>query len=188
MGCGKSMVAHLFKDLFDVPCYDCDSWAKALMEGSEALREGIHEIFSGQAYRFDGTAWRLNREHLAERIFADPALRLRLERVVHPAVNEHFRQWAKSQEAPYVLKESAILFESNAHLGLDSIIMVDAPLELRIQRVEQRDHAGQEQIRRRINAQYPPQELRKRANYVIVNDNQQLLIPQIVALDEVLRI
>lgn len=188
IGCGKSTVAELLKTLFDIPCYDCDSRAKALMESSAVLREAIEGLFSPRAYDFRDGVWRLNRALLSQRVFADDSLRKKLEGVVHPAVNQDYREWAALQNAPYVVKESAILFESGADQGLDVIVVVDAPLDIRIQRVVARDGSTPSAVLSRIKAQSPTHELLKKANYVIMNDNHQLLIPQIVALDSKLRI
>lgn len=188
IGCGKSTVAMIFKELFEIPCYDCDSRAKALMISSAEIREAIIKLFSHDAYTYDGTVWQLNRGLLSEKIFTDNSLRLKLEAIVHPAVNRDYREWAAWQKAPYVIKESAILFESRADKGLDYIIVVDAPLETRIKRVTLRDGTTPSQVRGRIKAQSPPQELIQKADYLIVNDNKKLLIPEIVALDSKFRI
>lgn len=188
IGCGKSTVAELFKTLFSIPCYDCDSRAKALMESSPQLREAIVELFSEKAYSCQGGVWHLNRALLSEKVFADGLLLKKLEGVVHPAVNEDYVLWARGQNAPYVLKESAILFESHADKGLDMVVVVDAPLEQRIQRVAMRDGASEAQIRDRIKAQSPPEEIIPKADYVIHNDNHRLLIPEVVALDAKFRV
>jgi dephospho-CoA kinase len=104
--------------------------------------------------------------------------------VVHPAVFADFDEWVASQSAPYILKEAALLFESNSYLGLDAIITVDAPLQVRIERTMQRDHVSEEAVMKRINNQMPDKAKREAADYVIINDSSEPLLPQVLTLHD----
>lgn len=195
IGCGKSLVATIFERIFDIPCYNCDQKAKMLMVQDADLKQNIISIFGPQAYVSD----ELNRKFIADLIFADHQLKTALEAVVHPAVERDFLTWADRcpghNKIPYILKESAILFESRADQGLDATIGVCAPVELRISRVMARDfvtpsinitddqkQAFRQKIMARINMQMSDDQLTKLTTYSIRNNDQELLIPQIITV------
>jgi dephospho-CoA kinase len=180
IGAGKSLVCKIFSAL-DVPVYDADARAKALMIEDEALKASICDAFGAQSYLEDGT---LNREFLAQQVFGDEPNRQKINALVHPAVGRDFKRWVQSHaHAPYVLKEAALMFESGSHLGLEKVVLVTAPLELRLARVLQRDtHRSREQILAIINSQMPEKKMRQLAQEIIVNDENQLLIPQVLQL------
>ncbi len=145
------------------------------------LREGIAQLFGPQAYLPGGE---LNRAHIAQMAFADKALLGQLNALVHPVVGQDAEAWQEEQQGPYTLKEAALLFESGSFRALDAVIVVTAPEPLRIQRVVSRDRATEEQVQSRIRQQMPEQEKAARADFIIQNDGQQLLIPQVLSIHD----
>lgn len=182
IGSGKSLVAELFQ-LLGVPVLHADDTAKYLMEHDEQLKLDIARAFGNKAYE-NG---RLNRPFLASVVFNDPEQLKILNRLVHPATIAYSNAWAQKQEAPYILKEAAIFFESGSNKEMDKMIGVYAPLELRLQRAMQRDHASEEAIRARMDKQMNEEEKMSRCDYIIRNDGSQSLIEQVLALDRKLR-
>lgn len=182
IGSGKSTVAAVFEKL-GVPVYYSDARAKELM-CSDILRTQIVEVFSEQVYNEDGM---LNRAVMAEQVFGHPERLAQLNAIVHPAVERDFLSWASAQDAPYVIQEAAILIESGAHRQMDQIVVVKAPLETRIKRVVKRDGASEEQVLHRIKAQILEEEREKYANYTILADGKEMLLPQIIKIDSELR-
>lgn len=180
IGSGKSIITKIFAYL-GVPVYDADSHAKELMTTDGILVASIKKEFGDLSYNTDGT---LNRIYLAETVFHDTEKLSLLNSLVHPRVNVDFTQWVrKHQHHHYVLKEAALLFESNSYTSLHKIIVVAAPEALRITRVKKRDaHRTVEQIKAIVEKQMPEGEKLKRADYIIVNDESQLVIPQVLAL------
>ncbi|MFS4417134.1 dephospho-CoA kinase [Maribacter sp. 2307ULW6-5] len=149
IGSGKSTVANVFREL-GVPVYDSDAEAKLLMQGNAAVRAAIMDLLGKDSYTDQG----LNRAHIAKRVFADKELLQALNAIVHPAVKKHFLQWQKEQRYPYVVQETALIFENGAADRYDKIILVTAPEEVRIQRVMQRDGASREAVLARMEHQW----------------------------------
>ena len=182
IGSGKSYVAQIFKAL-GVPFYDADKEAKAIMTRSASLRTAIIEAFGAAAYFPDGS---LNKSYLAEHAFKDEESTKRLNALVHPAVIQDALDWSNQQTSAYSLKEAALLFESGSYKTLDYTLLVVAPLDLRIQRVRARDQATEEQVRARIDKQMPDAEKEKLADFIIVNDGVQALLPQVLHIHNTL--
>ncbi len=136
IGSGKSTVGKLFGQL-GVPVYDSDSRAKELMVSSPELKASIIELLGTEAYQGEA----LDRAYVASRVFKDKELLQKLNALVHPAVGEHFLQWAHAQDAAYVIQETALIFESDQQDFYDQTILVTAPRELRLERVVKRDGA-----------------------------------------------
>lgn len=181
IGSGKSLVSRIFK-LLGVPVYDADSRAKSIMTTDGILVSQIKKEFGVLSYRADGG---VNREYLAEHVFNDPEKLKRLNALVHPRVGEDFIRWVTEQSSAYVLKEAALLFEARSNTALDKIIVVSAPEALRISRVLQRDkHRTEQQVRDIIRNQLNEEEKLKRADYILVNDDSKLLIPQVLELHQ----
>ncbi|HEY4651115.1 MAG TPA: dephospho-CoA kinase, partial [Pontibacter sp.] len=109
-----------------------------------------------------------------------------LNSLVHPHVGNDFTEWvAANAEAPYVLKEAALMFESASWRQMDEIIVVAAPLDVRIKRILQRDtHRTRHDVEAIISKQLREEEKIARAQHVIYNDDAQLLIPQVLQLHE----
>lgn len=184
IGCGKSYVAEIFRHL-GVPVYEADAEARNLQDTDPELKAAIRKIFGDAIYGSDGC---LDRKEVARRVFSDNVLLEKLNAVVHPAVAGHFSRWCEQQSgAAYVIKEAAILFESGSYLQADGVIVVTAPQELRIARVMARDHTDRESVLRRMQAQWPEEEKIRRADFVIVNDEKLLLLPQTLRVHEEIR-
>jgi dephospho-CoA kinase len=186
IGAGKSLVCRIFSVL-GAPVYDADARAKALMTEDSTLKNAIQAYFGQEAYTPEGT---LNREYLAQRVFGNENARQTLNDLVHPAVGRDFSTWVLLHpHAPYLIKEAALMFESGAHLGLDKVVMVTAPQSVRVQRVLARDtHRTAQQIEAIINSQMPEEEKLQLADEIIVNDETQLVIPQVLQLDTSFRL
>ena len=162
-----------------MPVYHADSEARRLMNSDSDLRDAIVEMFGERAYSGAG----LDREFLAESVFGDQEKLDWLNRLVHPAVGNDFIRWASLQrEAPYVVEEAAILFESGASEKMDLSVLVYAPRELRISRVLKRDRVDREDVLKRMDHQMNQEELLNRADHIIHNDGVQMLLPQVIEL------
>ena len=182
IGSGKSTVAKVFETL-GIPVYYADDAAKRLMNTNPSLKQEIVRHFGTESYK-DGT---LNRAYIASIVFGNNEKLDHLNSLVHPATIEDSQQWVNQQTAPYIIREAALLFESGAHKGLDFVIGVSAPLPLRIQRVMQRDGLSKEEIEKRISRQMDEEEKMRLCDFVIKNDEQTLIIPQILELDKKFR-
>jgi dephospho-CoA kinase len=184
IGSGKSVVCRLFQVL-GVPVYDSDFRAKWVMVNDAQLRDELRAAFGPETF---DAQFQLNRTHLARVAFADPTALARLNELVHPAVGRDFARWVALRAAeghPYILKEAALLYESGAYRQLDQIITVFAPLEIRQARVLRRDpHRTPDDVLAIIGKQMSEAEKMVRAEHIIRNDDQHLLIPQVLPLHE----
>jgi dephospho-CoA kinase len=179
IGSGKTTVCRIFEEL-GIPVYYADERAKALMVESKSLVKKIKALFGEQAYLPDGS---LDRKLIAGLVFQDASLLQRLNAIVHPAVMEDGEKWHNRQRnVPYTLKESAILFEIGSQGHYDKTILVFAPKELRLQRTMLRDGLTKEAVEARMSKQMDDEQKIQMADYVLVNDGEQLLLPQITAL------
>lgn len=178
IGSGKTTVCKILETM-GVPVYYADGRGKYLLQNNKDVRSKVIAIFGAEIY---GEQNKFNSAALAEIVFKDPSKLSALEAIVHPAVFNDFKEWVLRQKAPYILKEAALLFESGSYKELAKIITVTAPLETRIQRVLERDPTTREQVMARINRQWPDEKKVEMADYIITNDDQQLLIPQILKL------
>ena len=180
IGSGKSYVCELFKEL-GVPVFDSDYEAKQLYYRPE-VKERIVERFGPAVYHEDGT---LDRKHLAGCVFSDACALGYVESVLYPVLNEWFAEWAELQEAPYVLYESALIFEKHLESMFDAIIVVAASETTRIRRVMARDHCTEEQVRSRMAMQWPQSEKLSKADFVIIHeedDEDEALKEQILRI------
>lgn len=184
IGSGKTLVCQIF-DKLGVAVYDADSAARSLMNTDAELRSGIRRMFGKEAYGKEG----LNRQYLARIVFGDKEKLSQLNGLVHPVVRRDFIRWtAQQKEAPYVVEEAAILFESGAHEGMDQTALVYAPEELRIKRVMERDGLSREQVLMRMENQLSEEEKMALADHVLFNDGTRMLLPQVLELhDKVLK-
>jgi dephospho-CoA kinase len=183
IGSGKSLVCRLF-GLLGIPTYDADTRARWLMRSDPELQKELKAAFGPDTYTASGE---LNRIYLAGVVFQDQERLDQLNRLVHPRVGEDFIAWAKDhRHLPYVIKEAALLFESGSYRDLDRVITVAAPQELRITRTLLRDpHRTQADVEAIIRKQLPEEERQALAHHVLYNDDQQLVIPQVLALDAI---
>ena len=177
IGSGKTTVAKVFETL-GVPVYYADEEAKKLMNKDEGLRNKIIAHF-GEAIYEKGL---LKKEVLGGIVFKDAEKLKLLNSLVHPATIAHAERWHKLQTTPYVIKEAALLFESDAWKYIDYSVGVKAPESLRLQRSMQRDNQSAENIQARMQKQMNEEEKIKRCDFVLVNDEKQLLVPQILEL------
>ncbi|MCU0419034.1 MAG: dephospho-CoA kinase [Cyclobacteriaceae bacterium] len=181
IGTGKSLVCDIFKCV-GIPVYDADSRAKELMTTDGILVSQIKKEFGTLSYDEAGG---LNRVYLARVVFGEEEKRQRLNALVHPRVAMDYQAWASAQQSPYVLREAALMYEAGAYRTVDFMIVVTAPEALRLQRVRQRDpHRTAADIQNIMARQWPEEEKIKRADAVIVNDETQLVIPQVLKLHE----
>ncbi len=182
IGSGKSLICKIFHVL-GVPVYDADSRAKKLMTIDGILIDQIKKEFGSLSYDEDGV---LNRELLSRSVFNNPEKLTKLNSLVHPRVALDYNQWMHEQdEVKYCLKEAALLFEAGSYQSLDKIIVVTAPDELRIKRVLQRDpQRDRTVVERIIKNQMPQEEKMMKADFVIKNDESELVVPQVLKLHE----
>ena len=183
MGSGKSVVSH-FLEIRGFPVYDSDWRAKQLMQNDQSLRESLVTEFGSSIYIND----RLNRQYLSSLVFDKPDRLNTLTHLVHPAVKTDFLIWADRQHSPMVFLESAILFESAFSLLMDKVMIVTAPLELRISRIIQRDGVNKEDVLQRLKNQWSDEKKVSMADYVIINDDTRSIIEQVAKVIEELSI
>jgi dephospho-CoA kinase len=181
IGSGKTTVCKLFEEL-GAPVYYADDRAKYLMQHEHHLIDEIKRNFGEDVYE----NCRLNRKLLAERVFNDKAKLALLNSLVHPAVFRDTERWVEDQKerkVPYVLKEAALLVETGSYKVLDKLIVVTAPMDLRMQRVSHRDQVDTEEVIARIKNQLPDEEKIKLADFVITNDKDlENLRTQVLAI------
>lgn len=179
IGSGKTTVCKVF-ELFGIPVFYADDVAKSIMNTDPVLRDQIIEAFGEQSYSHSGE---LNRKHISGIVFNNSLELEKLNGLVHPAVFRAFDVWVlKHPEAPYVLKEAALLYESESHKFCDRSILVISAMDTRMKRVQARDGLSAEEVRSRIDRQFSDEQKIKMADYILMNDEQQLLIPQIISL------
>jgi dephospho-CoA kinase len=179
MGSGKTTVSKVF-EILGVPVFYADDEAKKVMVTDPVLIAGIKSAFGDEAYYEDGA---LNRKYISGIVFNNGAKLKELNALVHPAVFRAFDAWAANiKDAPYIVKEAALLFESDSYKLCDHTIMVQAPLENRITRVMQRDGLSRAEVESRNAQQFSEEQKTALADYIIKNDNVQLVIPQVLEL------
>ncbi len=184
IGSGKTTVCEVFK-LLGVPVFHADLEARYLQNNDIQIKYQIRMILGDQAYNRDGI---LNRHTVSGIIFNDPKALAEVNQIIHPAVRERFVKWCEEhRDAPYVLYEAAILFESGYAPDFDRTILVLADEKARISRVMKRDHVEEEFVKQRISNQMPDSEKISQVDYLIDNDNVSLLFPQILKIDQLIR-
>ncbi|GIV60608.1 dephospho-CoA kinase [Rhodocaloribacter litoris] len=169
IGSGKTTVCRMLEAL-GARVFYADDEAKRIMAEDPAVRAELVDAFGPASY---DAAGRLNRAYLAQQVFGDEANVARINAIVHPRVYAAFEQARRRAEAdgvPLLVKEAALIFETGGDRHLDAVAVVDAPVEERIRRVAERDGATPGQVRARMAHQLPPEELRRRADFVIEND------------------
>ena len=179
IGSGKSTVADIFKVL-GIPVYKSDDASKRLMVEDKDLKKNIIESFGEESY-VNGI---LNRKYLAAQVFNDSQKIALLNSFVHPATINDARRWTEKQNSAYTIKEAALIFESGSDEFLDYVIGVKSPLSLRVERAMRRDNVTRQQVEARMKLQMDEDEKMKRCDFIIINDEQQMLIPQVLLLHE----
>ncbi len=179
IGSGKSTVAKIF-EVLGIPVYYADEAARGIMNADKQLKAALIKNFGEQTYRNN----QLNRAYLASVVFGDKEKIALLNSLTHPATIRDANRWIQEQTSPYIVKEAALLFESGANKYLDLAIGVYAPQELRISRAIERDHVTREEVLQRISRQMDEDEKMKLCDFIITNDEQQLILPQVLKLHE----
>lgn len=179
IGSGKTTVANVFSTL-GIPVFDADQAAKNIMNEDPSLIKNITQVFGEAAYK-DG---KLDRKYLAAIVFNDAQKLQQLNALVHPATIAAAEKWMHLQTTPYALKEAALMFESASAAGIDFMIGVYAPQHLRIQRAMARDNISRQEVINRMNKQIDEEIKMRLCDAVIINDEQTLVIPQVIKLNE----
>ena len=177
IGSGKSTVAQIF-EVLGIPVYYADIAAKKIMNEDEGLRSAITKIFGEQAYTNDI----LDRKYISSIVFSDPAKLQQLNSLVHPATKKDGETWMQKQTSPYAIHEAALIFEAKVSDRLDHVIGVSSPIELRIKRAIERDKVSREEVLKRMDQQLDEELKMSKCDFVLINDEQQLLIPQVLEL------
>ncbi len=183
IGSGKSLVCSIFKQL-GAPIYNADDRAKLLMVTNNEIISTVKTLFGNESYFEDGS---LNRAHISAIAFNNKALLTELNKTVHPIVFADFDNWILEQKkfgVPYIIKEAALMFETDSYRGLEKFIVVTAPLQLRLERTMHRDNITQEQVQARMNNQFTQEEKLAKATFEIINDDKHSLIEQVVKLHQ----
>ena len=181
IGSGKSTIAKVFANL-GIPVFDADNTAKTLMNSNPIVKEKLIAAFGAEVYTNDNQI--LNRAYLSKLVFSDQHKLALLNSIVHPITIQAALDWAATQNTLYVIKEAALFFESGATVGVHKIIGVSAPKAVRINRVMKRDHCSKAEVEQRMTHQIEESLKMKLCDWVIVNDDLQLVLPQVVALHE----
>ena len=179
IGSGKSTVAQIF-EVLGIPVYYADIAAKRLMNENAELRSAAINIFGEQAYANKI----LDRKYISSVVFSDPAKLELLNSIVHPATKKDGEAWMQQQTSPYAIHEAALIFEAKVSERLDCVIGVSSPLELRIKRSMERDKVSHDEVLKRMEQQLDEEIKMSKSDYVLINDEQQLLIPQVLELHE----
>lgn len=179
IGSGKSLVCSVFEKLH-IPIFYADQQAKMLYQETVVKNQMILH-FGAKIYKKDGS---LNKELLSEKIFHDPVAMKSVQQILYPALHLKYTDWLSLQasETPYCLYEAAILFETGFNKNFDHIIFVSAPEILRLERVQKRDDSPEKEIKIRMDQQWPESKKTPYADFVILNDGSQMLIPQILRI------
>ncbi|MEY3198084.1 MAG: hypothetical protein RJA13_42 [Bacteroidota bacterium] len=183
IGAGKSMVGHVLEAMH-FPVYYSDQESKKLVDSHPQIREDLQKLLGNEIY-LDNT---INRVFLAEKIFKDSEIREKVNAIIHPHVRLGFEKWTTAQQSKLVFNEAAILFETGAYKIMDATILVTAPLEVKIQRVQLRDRITTEQVLDRMSNQWTDEQKIPLTDFILVNDEVQPLVSQIEAVIEKLLI
>jgi len=183
IGSGKSTVCRVFSTL-GIPVFIADHVAKELMHTDQGIREKLINLFGPDVYLPNQS---IDRIYLAGIVFKNTSLLTQLNEIIHPEVQKAFEEWCLTKKSPYILHEAAILFESGFHKIMDMTIAVVANEEERIQRVMKRDKINSEQVKQRIRNQWSDQQRVLLADFVISNNDNELIIPQILEIDKKIR-
>ncbi len=175
IGSGKSVVAKIIESL-NYPVFYSDSVAKELIDSDDSIKAGLIDLFGKELYA-KGT---LDKAALANYIFTNPKAKEKVNALIHPKVRIAFEEFAqKNQELPFVFNEAAILFETGGHINFDKIIIVTAPEEIRIKRVQERDGVTRTQVLDRMNNQWSDERKVPLADFQIINDGERPVIEQV---------
>jgi dephospho-CoA kinase len=173
IGSGKSTVAKIF-EVLSVPVYYSDERAKEIYHLPE-INKKVVDLLGDEAYFSNGV---LNKKYISHQIFQNKLLLQQLNEIIHPAVDQDFNEWVKKQNTTFVLKEAAILFETELYKKLNGTILITSPLNIRIERVCKRDGISEDDVKKRIENQFSDEKKATLANWIITNDEEISLIKQ----------
>lgn len=179
IGSGKTTVAQIFRAL-SIPVFVADEESKIIIDTDLELQDQLRELLGEKLIK----SGRIDRPYMASLIFNDNELLEKTNALIHPAVGRAFSEWYAKQNAPYVLREAAILFESGSYKDCAAIIVVSAPEPLRLERVIKRSGETEKQVKSRMARQWSQEEKEALANFIIQNDHQSMLIPQVLKIHE----
>lgn len=169
MGSGKSTIANFFSE-WGVPVYEADLQARILSDTDPEIVDKVRALLGEEAYNEQG----MDRAYVASRVFNDESLLKSLNKIIHPVVVDHFTAWVAAQDAPYCLKEAAILFETGGHKSCDWTLLITAPMEVRIARIIARDNLSRPDILARLDKQWPDEKKLPLADFHIENTDLDL--------------
>jgi dephospho-CoA kinase len=174
IGSGKTTVCEIFKRL-GIPVFNADEEGRMLLENDEKVKKRIINLLGNVAVKS-----KLNRKKIASLVFRNKEKLSQLNSIIHPRVRDNFRKWASRQQAPLIIEEAAILFESGAYRHLHKIINISAPVYLRKERVMKRDKIDENDFLRRLANQWNEKQRAQHSDYVIVNDEKKMVMPQVL--------
>jgi dephospho-CoA kinase len=177
IGSGKSTVCRIFESL-GIPIFRADEESRRLLDEDEEVKKSVAALFKEPVFINN----KPDRKKIASLVFNTPDKLKELNAIIHPKVRDAVAAWANEQHTDWVIEEAAILFESGAYKNLDAIIVVSAPESLRIKRVMVRDGITEASVKERMKNQLTEEERKKRADFIIENDDTQLLIPQAIEI------
>lgn len=184
IGSGKSVACEFFEHL-GIPIYYSDFEAKRLMNGCVQLRDKLIDTFSSECYC--PQTGRINSKFLAKEVFSNKEKLALLNSIVHPAILADFRSWTYSHNTPYVIMESAILLDIGWRKNVDIVISVVCDEQIRIDRVIKRDGVTADMVEARIRNQMTDLQRISLSDYVVKCNDCELIIPQILLIDNILR-
>ena len=182
IGSGKTTVASCF-EILGIAVFNADKQAKLLMNKDVNLKQSLIAEFGKEVFLNN----ELNRKYLSKLAFNDDLVLKRLNALVHPVVQEAFEKWSIQQSGAYIIKEAAILFESNTYQSLDAIICISCPEDIRLKRILKRDDLSEKEVRQRMSHQWAEEKKISLSDYVITNDNTCLVMPQILSVHSALK-
>jgi dephospho-CoA kinase len=184
IGSGKSTVCRIFQ-LLGVPVFEADAVAKNLYHSNPEIKSGLIRLFGKDIYT---TNDQLDRKKLASIIFTNEIHLAQVNELVHPVVRKEFKSWLELyKNAPYIIHEAAILFESGFYKLMDYTLLVTAPEKQRVVRVVARDGVSEQMVRERMQKQWSEEKKQLLASKILVNDNKNLMIPEIIQIDKNLK-
>lgn len=184
IGSGKSTVCQVFQ-LLGVPVFKADEVSKQLLDTNDVIKSGLIRLFGNEIYLSDG---KVDQKKLASIIFNNEAQLKKVNELIHPEVRAEFESWVKKHSHfPYVIHEAAILFESGFYKMMDFTILVSAPENQRIDRVMERNSVTEAEVKERIKRQWPEEKKQQLADKELINDNKNLIIPEIIQIDKNLK-
>ena len=183
IGSGKSTVSQIFKSL-GVGVYNSDQISKNILLKNLQIKKKIIYLFGKKIL----TNKKIDTQKISQIIFNDKEKLKSMNSIMHPAIKNHFKNWLKQQKGDYIIKESAIIFETKIEKNFDQIILVKSSRNIKINRIMKRDNISKDLILSIMKNQYSDDLTSTKADYIINNDNKKFLIPQVLKLDKIFRI